>query len=60
MDSTAQQNHQQGYVMAQNGWSAQDIISFCKRLNIPAPAARQFIQGYKKQRKLPPTGSIPH
>lgn len=56
MNNTTQQNHQQGYVMAQNGWSAQDIISFCRRLNIPASVAKQFMQGYKKQqsKQTPP------
>ena len=52
MNITTQQNHQQGHVMAENGWSQQDIISFCRRLSIPATVARQFIQGYKRQQGM--------
>lgn len=44
--ATQQANHQQGAVMALNGWSIEDIQTFSLKLNIPHNVTEQMIDGY--------------
>lgn len=41
-----QDNHQQGAVMALNGWSIEDIQTFSAKLKMPQDVTEQMIKGY--------------